>query len=265
MAMPMNPPPARKDAGNQKQPPRREQEHEKQVAPTIAPGSQMGGAVAPIGAQRSGHFTDRISGECRFGHHLGGELHAGTHQAQPEHRIPREAAQAAMKVADIDAEKRAAQPAQHRVAEVAMQRRHRSRCDAAFEPVPHHQVRALAQFVHEAFELTEIVAVVAVAHDHESPRGGLDTRDECGPVAPLAGMHDACAQASGQFLRAVGGAVVADQNLGLYAGSPDESPGFGDAGGQGPRLIEARHQDGQFHGATKTKSGRSRFSCEVNL
>ena len=50
-----------------------------------------------------------------------------------------------MEVVDRDAEEQPAQVGQHRVAEVAVQRRHRARLDAAGEAVAHHQVGAVAQ------------------------------------------------------------------------------------------------------------------------
>ena len=46
-----------------------------------------------------------------------------------------------------------AEPGQHRVAEVAVQRRHGARADAALEPVAHHHVVALAELLDERARL----------------------------------------------------------------------------------------------------------------
>ena len=64
-----------------------------------------------------------------------------------------EAAQAAMEIAARAAEEDAADGGQHRVAEIAVQRRHRAGLDAAVETVAHHQVVAVAQLLDEAVEL----------------------------------------------------------------------------------------------------------------
>ena len=54
-----------------------------------------------------------------------------------------------MEIADRDIEEQAAQPGQHRVAEIAVQERHGARRDTTPEPVAHHQFRATAQLGQE--------------------------------------------------------------------------------------------------------------------
>ena len=66
-----------------------------------------------------------------------------------------EAAHAAVEVADGDREEQPADARQHRVAELAVQARHRARLDAALEAVAHDQVVARAQLVDEGLEVVE--------------------------------------------------------------------------------------------------------------
>src|SRR5260370_21740796 len=70
-----------------------------------------------------------------------------------------------MKIADRAVKKGAADRRQHRIAEIAVQGRHRPRLDAALEAVAHDEVVAGAQPLEKAAERGEIVAVVAAAHD----------------------------------------------------------------------------------------------------
>src|SRR5260370_6848781 len=71
-----------------------------------------------------------------------------------------------MEVADLTAEEQSPDKAQHRVAEVAMQRWHRAWRDPAPEPVAHDQVGAGAQPGQKRHQRREVVAVISIAHDH---------------------------------------------------------------------------------------------------
>ncbi len=124
-----------------------------------------------------------------------------------------EAAQPAMEIAGLEPEEQPADEAQHRIAEIAVQRRHGAGGDPALEPVAHDEVGAAAQARDERLERTEIVGVVRVAHDDEAAVRGLDAAAQRRAIALLRDRHDAGAQIRGDLLRAVGAAVVGDQDL----------------------------------------------------
>ena len=69
-----------------------------------------------------------------------------------------------MEVADVGAIEEPAREAQRRVADIAVQLRHRATADAAQEAVAHHQVGAGAELLEEGLQAHEIVAAVGIAH-----------------------------------------------------------------------------------------------------
>ena len=62
-------------------------------------------------------------------------------------------------------EEPAAEKAQHRVAEIAVQSRHSARLDAAGEAIADHKLAAVVEPAQEAVESEEIIAVVGIAHN----------------------------------------------------------------------------------------------------
>ena len=182
----------------------------------------------------------------RLDHHLARELHAWALELEVEHRLAREAAQAAMEVADRDLEEQPADEGEHRIAEIAVQGGHGALCDAALEPVAHDQVRAVAQLCDHGVQVLEIVAVVGVAHDDVLAAGGRDAADQGRAVAALGHGDQARAVRLGDGLGAVGGAVVGDQHLARDAGALEEAAGLVDADRQRFRLVQAGHQNGEL-------------------
>ena len=97
-----------------------------------------------------------------------------------------EAAHAAVDVVDRRAEPAARHAREHRVAEPAVQARHRAGQHASaarLQPAALHEVVALAQPLDELRHLAEVVAVVGVAHDHEAPARRCDAAHQRGAVA----------------------------------------------------------------------------------
>ena len=86
-------------------------------------------------------------------------------ELQPKRRLAGKAAQPAMEVADRAAEEEPSDEREHRIAEIAVQRRHRRFRDPAAKAVSHHDVKALAELFDEPVEVGEVVGIVAVAHD----------------------------------------------------------------------------------------------------
>jgi len=72
---------------------------------------------------------------------------------------------------------------ENRIADVPMQRWHRSRLDAALEAVAHDQVVTGPEPVDEGSDGRPVVAVVGVTHDDEAAAGGFDAALERAAVA----------------------------------------------------------------------------------
>src|SRR5258708_8596897 len=98
-----------------------------------------------------------------------------------------------MEVAHTRAEKEPTDEAQHRIAEVAVQRGHGAATDAALEAVAHHERMPGAQLLDERVEPGEVVAVVGVAHDDVASARGPDPPPQTPAVPPLGHLHDPCA------------------------------------------------------------------------
>ena len=234
-------------AGQEEQPARAEQQQEPQVPPAVPPGVQVRRPAPAVLGQRGRHLRHALAGQGRLDHHLAGEFHPGRLQVERHHAIPVESAQAAVEVTDLAAEEQAADETQHRVAEVPVQRRHRSRRDPAGEPVAHHQVGTLAQLLDERHQVGEVVAVVGVAHDDVLAVGRDDAAHQRVAVTLVADRHHAGARLFGQPLAAVRTAVVGDQNLTADTTCGQESNSLADARRHGLCLVEARHDHGQLH------------------
>src|SRR3989442_5585660 len=61
----------------EKKPTRAEEQHEPQVAPTVAPGAQVRRPRPAVRTQRHGYLVDPLALQRGLDHHLAGKLHAG--------------------------------------------------------------------------------------------------------------------------------------------------------------------------------------------
>ena len=213
------------------------------MPPAVAPGAQVGRARAQVRRERRRNLGDLQLAQGRLDDHLAGELHAGALQVERRQDLPAEAAQAAVEVADRAGEEQAADEAQHRVAEVAVQEGHRAVLDAAAEAVAHDQVVAGPQALDEGFDVAEVVAAVGVAHDHVAAVGGFEAAHQRRPVALGGDVHDPRAEPAGDLLGAVGAAVVGDHDLADGARPLEPFLGHRDALPDRLLLVEARHHD----------------------
>jgi len=73
-------------------------------------------------------------------------------------------------------------PREERVADVAMQPRHRARLDVV-HPVAHHQIGTGGQLLDEARNLGEVVGQVGVGHHHVFAASGGQTSQVGAPIA----------------------------------------------------------------------------------
>ena len=242
-------------ARHEEQPARAEQQQEAQVTPPVPPGVQMRRPAPAVLGQRGRDLGDPLFGQRRLDHKLAGELHARGLQPEPHDTVPAETAQAAVEVTDLAAEEQPADETEHRVAEVAVQRRHGPRLDAALKAVAHHQVGPVPELLHERHQVGEVVTVVRVAHDDAATAGGHNPAHQGVAVALLGDRHHACPGVGGQLLAAVGAAVVRDDHFAADLMLLQESHGLADARRDRLSLIETWHDDGQLHVISLTAHG----------
>ena len=136
---------------------------------------------------------------------------------------------------------------QHRVAPPAMQKRHGvgQHCAA-----PRRQAAALdqvkpgPQLVHKLGNLQKVIAAVGIAHnDKPAPRGG-NASHQGTAITLLANLDDTRAQPGRNQLRAVGAAIIGDNDLTHNLMLVQGLPGGLDTPGQGLGFVEAGHHNG---------------------
>jgi len=172
-----------------------------------------------------------------------GKLHPGCAESQPLVGVLPKSTQPAMHVADGRVKKHAADVREHRVADPPVGPDHRAGFDTTIESVAHDQVKALAQLVDERTDRGEVVAVIRVAHDHVAASRRVDATDQGAAVAPSRDVDHARAKLLGDHPRAVGAAVVGDDDLRRKAVPGDRLLRFADAGRDRFHLVETRHDD----------------------
>jgi hypothetical protein len=148
-------------------------------------------------------------------------------------------------VAHARAEEEVEGAGQYRVADIAVQPRHRARVDLR-EAVADDHVGAVLQRLQKRPDLREVVRVVGVAHEDVAAAGGGEAR-EVGAAVALAGLaNHARTRALGELLRAVGRAVVGDHDLARDPLALHRLERLGDDDRDRVRLVEAwdhdRHQ-----------------------
>src|SRR5581483_10648280 len=114
------------------------------MAPAITPRAQVRWAAAAVLLERRGDLNHALAEQRGFDDHLAGELHAGGAEVEALVGVDGERADAAVEVADGRVEEPAADEAEHRVAEISVQRRHGAGADAAAEAIAHDEIGAVA-------------------------------------------------------------------------------------------------------------------------
>jgi hypothetical protein len=148
-----------------------------------------------------------------------------------------------MHVTDRRVEEHAADEGEDRVADPAMRPHHGAGLDAAREAIAEHEVVSLPQAVDQRLDGGEVVAVVGVAHDHETTADGFDAADQRAAVALARDVDHGHAKLARYVLRTVGASVVGDDDLSRQAVPFDRRARLADAGGERLRLVEAGHND----------------------
>ena len=143
----------------------------------------------------------------------------------------------------------AGEPGEQRIADPAVQPRHRPRQDPAAsrrEPAALDQIEALPQPGDEPGRLAEVVARIGVGHDHEPAAGRGDPSEQRAAVAARGHRHDARPAILGDLARGVDAAVVGHDDLSGDPGGGERALRLFDAGSQGFGLVEARDDDRQL-------------------
>src|SRR5258708_37310316 len=110
------------------------------MAPTIPPTAKVRLSTSSIRRQGGRDLGDPQLIHSGFDHSLSRALHACCPQVKLLNRSFAESAQPAMKVSAGTVKEKPAHSRHRRMAQVPMQRRHRSRLHAALEAVAHYQV-----------------------------------------------------------------------------------------------------------------------------
>ncbi len=249
----------------EEEPARAEEQHEAEMPPAIPPAPQMRRPASTVRRQGGRHLGDPQLVRGGLHYHLAGEFHSPRLKIEAEHRVAAKTAKPAMKVAAGAAEEEAADSRQNRVAEIAMKSRHSSWRDPAQKSIPHDELVALTEALKERHQRIEVIASVAITHNHVFASGSANSPDECGAITSLADRNDTSAEHLGNGLRAVRAAIICDQHLALYAVAHQESVGRLNALAQRLRFIQARHQYCEFARRMCFRPGRTSIVHKTDL
>src|SRR5258705_1452337 len=122
--------------------------------------------AAPVGVEGRRHLSNLQLSNCRLDDHFARKLHAGGLKIQVKDGATFETSQTAMEIAARATKEQSANPRQQRIADVAVEKRHRAWANPTAEPVSHHQLIAVPQLFDKIVEGGEVVAVITVAHDN---------------------------------------------------------------------------------------------------
>ena len=217
-------------------------EQEAQVPPAVAEARELRLAAARVVGDRQ--LPDRELGLGRPDHHLGGELHAGRAKLERGQLVAAEGAHAAVGVAHAGAEEEVEGAREDRVADVAVQPRHRAGLDPV-HAVAHDEVGAGLELGQEARDLAEVVGQVGVRHQDVAALGGAEAGHVGVAVAAAALVDDAGAGGDRDRGAVVVGVVVGDDHLAVDAVLGHGGAGPGDAALDVRGLVEARDHDGE--------------------
>jgi hypothetical protein len=229
-------------------PARTHQQIQAQTAPAVTVGFQMGLPVTPIRTEGRRNLGDFELIQFRFDEHLQREFHARALDAQAFYGLLSKAPKTAIKVAaHFVTVNPAPQGAQHGIPNETVHEGHGPLGYPSGKTVAHHKIIPFAQFVHKWLQTQKIVAGVAVAHDHIPPMGLVNPRRQCRSVALPGHMHDPCPRLFCNFHRAIGAPVVSHNHFTIHSAHPQIFKGLPQTDRQSLGLVEAGHDNAQFH------------------
>lgn len=121
----------REDAGVEQKPTGREEQHETEVPPTVAPTAEMGRTRAPVFMKRDGNFRDAKAAERSFDDHFGGKLHSASAEVEFRKSLLAERPEAAVEVVAWASEEDPPDESENGVANPSVFPRHGSGDDGA--------------------------------------------------------------------------------------------------------------------------------------
>ena len=214
----------------------------------------MRGAAPPIRRKRGRDLDDVELVQRRLHNHFACEFHAGCSQIKFKDCVATKATQAAVKIFDGAPEEHTTDCGQNRIAEITVQRWHRTGLDAAGESVTHDEIGSATKRFDEWAQVGEVVAVIGVAHDDEPALCVGDAGGECSAVSPNRDINHPCAFGSGDVLRTVSAPVVGDDDLAIDAQAFDRRLRLANTHRKRFGLVEARENDGEFHDSDTTRA-----------
>ena len=215
------------------------------MAPAVPEPRELG--VPPAGVVLDRQLPDlevRLRGPD---HHLGGELHPGRAQVECRQNIAPEGPHPAVRIGDPGVEEEVEHPGEHRVADVPVQPRHRTRLDVV-HAIAHHQLGAAVQLGHEARDVAEVIRQVGVRHHDVVALGSRKAREVRAAVSAAGLVDDVGARCLGEPSAAVVGAVVDHDHLARQATAHEALVGVGHAALDRLGLVEAgdHHRHARF-------------------
>ena len=230
--------------GDEVEPARAVEQHELHVAPRVAEAVQLRLADARVVVDRDLAHAE-LAAE-RLEHHLRGELHPGRVQVERRERVAAHRPHAAVRVGDLDAEEDVQEPGEDRVADVAVEPRHRLAVDRPLEPRAHDEVVAVGEAVDERGEVLDRIRLVGIAHhDVVALRDG-EPREVGAAVAGALLADDRRAVLGGDLRRAVGRGVVDDDHLAVRPERRIPSQRLVDDRAHRLLLVQAGDDDGDL-------------------
>src|SRR5919106_6152982 len=172
-------------------------------------------SASSIRRQHCRHLGDPHLKHSSLHNHLAGELHPGCSEFHFANRLFAKAAKSTMKITTGTSKKKSPHSAKHGIAEIPVQKRHGTGLDPALETVSHNQVVPLTQLCHKARNVKEVVAIVGISHDHVPATSRSNATDQRIPVPSRGDLHKPRPLSERNSLRAVGAAVIGNDDLAI--------------------------------------------------
>ena len=230
--------------GDEVQPARAVEKHELHVPPGVAEAVQL--RLADPGVVVDRDLTHAELAPERLEDHLRGELHPGRVQIEGRERVLADGAHPAVRVGDLDAEEDVQQARQDRVADMAVEPRHRLAVDRPLEARAHHEVVALRKALDERREVLHRIRLVGVAHHDEVALRDGEPGEVGAAVAGALLADDGRTVLRGDFGGAIGRRVVDDDHLARASGAADALERLVDDLPDRLFLVQAGDDDGDL-------------------
>src|SRR5262249_39175429 len=127
--------------------------------------------------------------------------------------------------------------AQHWIAEILVEGRHRPIFDAASKTVPDDQIITRLELLYKGVKRSEIVACVRIAHNDELASRSVDSHTQRVSIAALRDGDNPRTERFSDLAGPIIASIVGDNDLAAEALSRDVCTRLGNADRQRPRFI----------------------------